>query len=440
MTVSSPSTMNILVVGSGGREHALVWRLAHSDRSVKLSCAPGNPGIEDLAELVPLKATDLQGLARFAAERGIDLTVVGPEQPLAEGIVDLFTERGLKVFGPTKAASELEWSKAFAKDFMARHAIPTAAYRAFSAKNIDDARTYVGQCDLPIVLKADGLAAGKGVIVCETREAARTAVEDILARRAFGEAGAQLVVEEFLCGEEASVFAITDGEDYVVLAPAQDHKRVFDDDLGKNTGGMGAYAPAPVVTDALMAVVESSIIKPTLAGMAQEGRRYRGCLYVGLMISPQGPKVVEFNARFGDPETQVVLPLFEGDFLGLLLAASTGTMREWRQKNRTGTHQASAVCVVLASGGYPDHYESGCEIAGLDRVRAMKDVMVFHAGTRRDATGILTAGGRVLGVTAVGRTGDIADTIEKVYDAVPKVTFARMHYRHDIGKKALVQR
>jgi phosphoribosylamine---glycine ligase len=438
--VGNASLTKILVVGSGGREHALVWRLAHSGRPVKLYCAPGNPGIEDLAELVPLKATDIEGLATFAARYEIDLSVIGPEQPLAEGVVDLFRERGLTVFGPTKAASELEWSKAFAKDFMVRHGIPSAAHRTFDANQIEDARACIAQCDLPVVLKADGLAAGKGVMVCETREAARDALDDILARKSFGAAGARLVIEDFLRGEEASLFAVTDGDDYVLLASAQDHKRVFDGDLGKNTGGMGAYAPAPVVTDDLLAAVEQQIIRPTLRGMAQEGRPYQGCLYVGLMIGSQGPKVVEFNARFGDPETQVVLPLFEGDFIGLLLAASTNTMRSWRQTCTTGPGRASAVCVVLASGGYPDQYENGFEIAGLDRVRDVKDAMVFHAGTRRDGNRILTAGGRVLGVTAVDRTGTLSDTIRRVYDAVGMVAFEKMHYRRDIGKKALLKR
>jgi len=427
--------MNILVIGSGGREHALAWKISQSPLASRVFCAPGNPGIGSVAVCVPIKATDLEGLLRFARTERIDLTVVGPEQPLAEGIVDLFHRERLTIFGPTKDAAELEWSKVFAKNFMARHGIPTAACRIFDGTQLEQARRYLESAPVPVVLKADGLAAGKGVSVCSTREEALAALHQMTVEKAFGTAGAKVVVEECMVGEEASVFALSDGERYIVLAPAQDHKRVFDDDRGKNTGGMGAYAPAPCVTPAIMQEVEARIIVPTLGGMNAEGRPYRGCLYVGLMLTATGPKVVEYNCRFGDPETQVVLPLFQGDIVAALYAFATSGLT-----GRSGFNAvpgAHAVCVVLASGGYPDGYEVGKPIEGLQDVDKTPGVIAFHAGTKRQGDAIVTAGGRVLGVTAVRQSGGLGETIAAAYRGVERVRFEGMHYRCDIGRKGL---
>ena len=425
--------MTVLVVGSGAREHALVWALRRSHGVDRVLAAPGNPGIAAWAECVPVGAGDLPGLLALARERQVGLTVVGPEQPLAAGVADLFAAEGLPVFGPTRAAAELEWSKAFAKDFMHRHGIPTAASRTFRATEHAEAGAYLATCPLPVVLKADGLAAGKGVVICATRDEAREALRAMMETRSFGDAGACVVAEEYMEGEEASLFAVTDGERHVLLAPAQDHKRVFDGDRGKNTGGMGAYAPAPVVTAAILREAEERIVVPTLRGMAAEGRPYRGCLYVGLMITADGPKVVEYNCRFGDPETQVVLPLYGGDLCALLSSAARGALEPPPPAPPAGT----AVCVVLASGGYPDRYDTGQHVTGLDALQGREDVVVFHAGTALEGGRVVTAGGRVLGVTAIGRPGDLAGTIARAYEAVGAVRFHGMHYRSDIGRKGL---
>jgi len=425
--------MKILVIGSGGREHALVWKLAQSRRVTSVYCSPGNPGIAKLATVVPLKANQLEPMADFAEAEGIGLTVVGPEQPLAEGIVDLFRARGLVVFGPTKAAAELEWSKAFAKDFMRRYDIPTADYQTFTRDRLANAQTCIETCALPIVLKADGLAAGKGVIICSTREEARKALHEMTQAKIFGDAGNTVVVEEYLTGQEASVFAVCDGKDFVTLAPAQDHKRIFDGDEGKNTGGMGAYAPTPMVTPETLRDVEESIVKPTVAGMANDGRPYSGCLYVGIMLTSKGPKVVEFNVRFGDPETQVVLPLYDGDLCELLLASAQGALSSLQV---AGPVRKRAVCVVIASNGYPDAYRTGIPIEGLDIAGSMDGVVVFHAGTMTSRNQILTSGGRVLGITSI-TSGTLRDAINRAYEAVEKVRFDGMHYRKDIGRKAL---
>ena len=426
--------MNVLVIGSGGREHALVWKLAQSPRVERIYCAPGNPGIAGLAHPFPAESSDLPGLIREARRREIALTVVGPEGPLAAGIVDAFREAGLLIFGPTRRAAELEWSKAFAKDFMARHSIPSASYRTFHPGCENEARGYIRSCPLPVVIKADGLAAGKGVIVCRSRDEALRALAEISDPSSFGSAGSTVVVEEFMEGEEASVFAVTDGARFVTLAPAQDHKRALDGDRGKNTGGMGAYAPAPCVTPSLLRGIEEAIIVPTLRGMAEEGRPYTGCLYVGLMLTAGGPKVVEYNCRFGDPETQVVLPLYEGDLAELLAASSSGNVRV----PATPVPAAgSAVCVVLASGGYPGAYKTGVTITlpGTDEIPG--GVMLFHAGTGIGKGGsLVTAGGRVIGVTAVRREGAMAETIAAAYDAVGKISFEGMHFRRDIGARA----
>jgi phosphoribosylamine--glycine ligase len=426
--------MNILVIGSGGREHALVWKIRQSPLVSQLYCAPGNAGTARLAIPVALKATELDGLLAFALEHHIDLTVVGPEQPLTEGIVDLFEANNLTIFGPSKAAARLEGSKAFAKLFMKNHDIPTAEFRVFSGSERYDAERYINEIPAPMVLKADGLAAGKGVTICETKEMALEVLTEMMDAKLFGEAGTSVVIEECLVGEEASVFAITDGTEFVTLAPAQDHKRIFDNDVGRNTGGMGAYAPTPVVTEEIIERVRREIIRPTLRGMASEGHPFRGCLYVGIMITETGPKVIEFNCRLGDPEAQVVLPLLDEDIVPLLLDAAQG-----RMKREVSLKPYTAVCVVIAAGGYPDHYETGKQILGLDEAEEEKNVMVFHAGTKEQHGAVVTAGGRVLGVTAVGSRNDLERTVDTAYRAVEKITFDGMYYRSDIGKKGILR-
>lgn len=425
--------MNILVIGSGAREHAIVWKLRQSRSLQALYCAPGNAGVGAMSQLVPLKPGDIAGLLRFARENKIDLTVVGPEQPLVEGIVDQFEAAGLRIFGPSKAAAMLEGSKAFAKDFMAKQGIPTARYRSFSADQMKEAEQYVYHLPPPMVVKADGLAAGKGVIICESQDAAVLALRGMLLEKSFGAAGEKIVVEEYLVGEEASVFALTDGDRYAILASAQDHKRILDGDRGKNTGGMGAYAPAPIVTEEVLRSVEERIVIPTLRGMRDRGMPYRGCLYCGLMITAEGPKVVEFNCRLGDPETQVVLPLVDGDLAEILMAVAERRLDPATVKR----HRASAVCVVMASRGYPDDYETGKVIQGLEKVKQEDGLIVFHAGTRSDGDRVLTSGGRVLGVTAVGYERDLRGTIEAAYRCVGTIAFDGAYYRSDIGMKAL---
>jgi phosphoribosylamine---glycine ligase len=425
--------LNILVIGSGGREHALVWKLRQSPLVKKIFCAPGNAGIDQLAALVPVKPSDIKGLLKFAKEKKIDLTVVGSEQPLVEGLTDTFEKHGLKVFGPGKSAARLEGSKVFSKDFMAKNNIPTAKYRSFLAGEYEDAKKYVETLDLPVVVKADGLAAGKGVLICKSQQEARLALDDIVLNRIFGNAGDRIIVEEFLSGEEASVFVITDGERFAVLSSAQDHKRILDGDLGKNTGGMGAYAPAPVASKSVMQRVAQEIIRPTLEGMKLEGSPYRGCLYIGLMITPQGLKVLEYNCRFGDPETQVVLPLVDCDLADIFLSIAERRF----DPSKVKLHSATAVCVVMASHGYPDDYQTGKVIFGLESIKAEEGVVVFHAGTKKDGDKIVTSGGRVLGVTAIGFNDELDMTIQNAYRAVEKIAFDGAYYRSDIGQKAL---
>jgi phosphoribosylamine--glycine ligase len=424
--------MNVLIIGSGGREHALVWKLRQSPAVEKLYCAPGNAGIASQATIVSIAANDIDGLLKFAIDEKIDLTVVGPEQPLTEGIADRFAAEGLKVFGPSKAAARLEGSKIFAKNFMQKYGIPTAEFRAFTSAQRFDAERYLSEVPAPIVLKADGLAAGKGVTVCETRDRAKEVLEGMMGRKAFGESGASIVIEECLTGEEASVLVLTDGRNYRTLPAAQDHKRILDNDMGKNTGGMGAYAPAPVVTPEVLATVEETIIRPTLDGMRKEGHPFSGCLYVGLMITPTGPKVIEYNCRFGDPETQAVLPLVANDLAPMFREIAAGALElPLTPADRT------AICVVIASGGYPDEYETGKPVTGLARVSNHPDVVVFHAGTRIVKDEVVTSGGRVLGVTAISDGPDLEGAIAKAYRAVGEITFDGAYYRSDIGKKGL---
>lgn len=425
--------MKVLVIGSGGREHTLVWKLKQSPQVKEIYCAPGNAGIAELATLVPLHADDVEGLFQFATKNRIDLTVVGPEIPLVKGIVDRFEIDGLKIFGPSKRAAELEGSKAFAKQFMKKHRIPTAGFEIFSKSQHAEAEKFIQQHSTPIVVKADGLAAGKGAVICQTQTEALNILDEFFEKNIFGGAGNTIVIEEFMQGEEASVFVLTDGSDYRILQPAQDHKQILDGDRGKNTGGMGAYAPAPVVTTSVMKRVEEEIVQPVLRGMQEEGRTYKGCLYVGLMITINGPKVVEFNCRFGDPEAQVVLPLIDGDMYEILSACAGGGIRSINVKS----HDASAVCVVIASRGYPDNYESGKTIHGLESIRPEDGVVVFHAATKKVNDSFVTSGGRVLGVTAIGYRNDLEGTINAAYSAVKRITFDGAYYRSDIGKKGL---
>ncbi|MFH0989071.1 MAG: phosphoribosylamine--glycine ligase [bacterium] len=425
--------MNVFVLGSGGREHVIAWKLRQSPLVQRLFVAPGNAGIGQIAQLVPLTLNDHAGILRFVQENAIDLTIVGPEQPLVQGIVDLFESHHLKIFGPSKAAAALEGSKVFAKEFMAMFHIPTARFAIFTNNQRSDAEAYIRSHQVPCVVKADGLAAGKGVLICSTQDEACVAIEDLMVRKIFGTAGERVVIEEYMAGEEASVFAITDGVRFTTLAAAQDHKRIFDNDMGKNTGGMGAYAPAPIVTPELMKRIEEEVIAPTLKGMQELGTPYKGCLYCGLMITDGSPKVVEYNCRFGDPEAQVVIPLIDADFAQLLLSAAEGRLNG----QPVPLHDASAVCVVMASRGYPDDYETGKEIIGLESAKPEEGVAIFHSGTRSAGERVETSGGRVLGVTAIGYAADLPQTIETAYRVVGKVTFDGAYYRSDIGKKAL---
>ncbi|PNU18735.1 phosphoribosylamine--glycine ligase [Geothermobacter hydrogeniphilus] len=421
--------MKVLVVGGGGREHALCWKIAQSPLVDTLYCAPGNPGIAELAECVHIAADEIDALLDFARAESIDLTVVGPEVPLTMGIVDRFQEAGLEIFGPSRAAARIEGSKGFSKDLMARHNIPTAAYRSFSDHAA--AVAYIREQGAPIVVKADGLAAGKGVIVAMDEATAIAAVDDIMLGQVFGSAGASVVIEEFMDGEEASFFAFTDGKNILPLASSQDHKRVFDNDEGLNTGGMGAYSPAPVVTDELYDEIVETIVKPTVAGMAADGHPYAGILYVGLMIKDGRPRVVEFNARFGDPEAQPLLVRMKEDVVPILQACARGeltqTSLEW--------HDKAAVCVVMASGGYPGSFTRGHEIKGLEEAAQIDDLVVFHAGTRLVDGKVVNNGGRVLGVTGLG--SDVATAIRKAYRGVETISWQDVHYRKDIGAKAV---
>lgn len=424
--------MQILLIGSGGREHALAWKLAQSGQVERIFAAPGNPGIAavEKCECVDLNLNDLDSVADFAEEHGIDLTVVGPEATLVAGIADVFAARGLAVFGPSKSAAELEGSKAFAKNLMAKYNIPTAFFKV--CEDLETAKAYVKEKGAPIVIKADGLAAGKGVVVAMTEAEAYEAIDEMMGEQhKFGGAGARVVIEEFMQGEEASLLAFTDGDHIVPMIASQDHKRAFDGDKGPNTGGMGTYAPAPVLTDILRLRAVEKILKPVVAAMKAEGRTYKGCLYAGLMVCGDEVKVVEFNCRFGDPETQVVLPLLDGDLAEIMLACATGGL----DKVSIGWHDKAAVCVVLASGGYPEHYVQGYPISGLDEAGKMPETVVFHAGTKISDGSVVTAGGRVLGVTAVGK--DIADAQERAYKAASVISFKDMQYRKDIAWRAL---
>ncbi|HWR01945.1 MAG TPA: phosphoribosylamine--glycine ligase [Chlorobaculum sp.] len=425
--------MNILIIGSGAREHAMAWAAARSAKVSKVFVAPGNGGTALMGGKVrntPIKATEVERLLEFAGEEKIDLTIVGPEQPLEVGVVDRFRQAGRRIVGPTKDAARLETSKVFAKEFMERNGIPTAGYRVFH--DHASARGYLESCSsFPQVIKASGLCAGKGVVVALDREEALQAIHEFFESRIFGDAADEVVIEEFLVGQEASVFALTDGKEYRLFLPAQDHKRIGEGDTGKNTGGMGAYAPAPLVTPEVMKKVEERVIRPTLDGMAAEGYPYTGFLYVGLMIDGGEPSVVEYNARLGDPETEVVLPLLKSDFVNALSACFDGSLPEVPFE----MHEGAGATVVMASAGYPDGYETGKKITIDPSVNDLDGVLVFHAGTRIDGSDLVTAGGRVLTVTACG--GSLGEALDRAYRGVGNIEFEGAVYRRDIGAKAL---
>ncbi len=421
--------MHVLIIGGGGREHTLAWKLAQSPRVRKIYCAPGNAGIARLAECVPIDATDKKRLIDFAVDNEIALAVVGPEAPLAAGLVDDFTAAGIMAFGPTQAAAQLEGSKVFAKKLMEKYNIPTAESSTFT--EYAAALAYIRQKGAPIVVKADGLAAGKGVVVAKTLAEAEEALHLIMVKREFGKAGEQVIIEEFLTGEEVSVLAFTDGNTVIPMVSSQDHKAAYDNDTGPNTGGMGAYSPAPVLTTKMLKDVEKTILRPTVAALRSEGITFKGVLYAGLMITPSGPKVLEYNARFGDPECQVVLPRLKSDLYPVMMSVINNSLHEQRLE-WFDNHTA---CVVMASGGYPGHYEKGIEISGLEEAASLENVYVFHAGTSVRDGRTVTAGGRVLGVTAWGDT--LMQALERAYSAVSLISFTGTHYRRDIGQKAL---
>ncbi|UCG79132.1 MAG: phosphoribosylamine--glycine ligase [Nitrospirota bacterium] len=420
--------MKVLVIGNGGREHAMVWKLAKSRQVDKVYCCQGNAGISDIAECVDIKLNDFDALLDFVNYEWIDMTIVGPEAPLADGIVDAFEKNGRKIMGPTKAAAQLESSKVFAKDFMRKYNIPTSDYKMFTSYN--QAEEYIRLKGAPIVVKADGLAAGKGVIVAETEDDAIEGIKIIMKDKVFGNAGNKVVIEECLVGEEASYMVFTDGETILPMVSSQDHKRIFDNDKGPNTGGMGAYSPAPVVTDELEKVIMDRVMRPTIEGMKREGIKFKGILYAGLMIKDGMPQVLEFNCRLGDPETQPVLMRMESDLMDIALGIADENLKDVELKWKDD----ETVCVVISSEGYPGKYKKGDVIKGLDKFKGRDDVVVFHAGTSYDGDNVVTSGGRVLGVTGIGKT--LKEAKEKTYDAVSKIHFEGMHYRKDISDKA----
>ena len=419
--------MRVLVIGSGGREHALVWKIKQSPKVEKIFCAPGNAGTSEFADNIPIAADDIEGLLQFAMKKEIELTVVGPEQPLVMGIVDRFEVKGLRIFGPSASAAELEGSKSFSKDIMQKYGLPTAEYKIFTSA--ESATKYIQAKNCPLVVKADGLAAGKGVLLCRSSREALVAVDTIMRQRLFGEAGDQIVVEEFLEGQEISVLAFSDGQSVLLMDSAQDHKAVYDGDIGPNTGGMGAYSPAPVFTEIMRQKVRDKIMLPMVRAMQQEGRTYKGILYAGLMLTKTGPQILEFNARFGDPETQPLMVRMETDIIPLFEACIDGTLGQcqvnWKNK--------SSVCVVMTAEGYPGTYQKGEIISGLKNANSTPEVVVFHAGTKEKDGKVLTNGGRVLGVTATGANTESA--IQRAYDAVGKVNWRGVHYRKDIGSR-----
>ena len=421
--------LKVLVIGSGGREHALVWKIAQSPKVSKIYCAPGNAGISHLAQCVNIDIDSINKLVDFAQKEKIDLTIVGPELPLSMGIVNEFNRKGLKIFGSTKEATEIESSKVFSKYLMKKYNIPTANYEVF--QNSEKAFDYIKQQNFPLVIKADGLAAGKGVFIVKDLVQARDALDALMEEKRFGEAGRQVIIEEFLEGEEVSILAFCDGKTVVPMVSSQDHKKIFDNDQGPNTGGMGAYSPVPFYPDEFGKRVLEEILKPTVKGLRSEGREYKGVLYAGLILTKEGPRVLEFNARFGDPETQVILPRLKTDLIDILNAVIEETLHkiniEWEDN--------AAVCVVVASGGYPGKYQKGKVISGLGRLEKMKDIIAFHAGTKLQDDKVITLGGRVLGITAWDET--ISKAKERAYKGVKEIYFEDMYYRKDVAVKAI---
>lgn len=419
--------MRVLLVGGGGREHAIVWKLCQSPKLTKIFCAPGNGGIGDIAECVDIEATDIDNMVEFAKKQDIDLVVVTPDDPLALGMVDALEDAGIKAFGPRKNAAEIESSKVFAKNFMKKYNIPTAEYQVFDDYN--RALSYLKEAPYPLVLKADGLALGKGVIIAQSFDDALAGLRDIMIDKKFGKAGNKVVIEEFLSGPEVSLLAFTDGKTVIPMVSSQDHKRAYDGDRGPNTGGMGTFSPSRVYTPEIAEMVENEILEPTIKGMNREGRPFKGVLFLGLILTNQGPKVLEYNARFGDPETQVVLPRLKSDLFDIFLAV----VDERLDKLKVEWEDNAAVCVVLASGGYPGSYKKGYDISGLENLADCEDVMVFHAGTQRVEDKYRTDGGRVLGVTAIAE--DLNTSIQKAYNSLDEISFKDMYYRKDIGIK-----
>jgi phosphoribosylamine--glycine ligase len=425
--------MNVLLVGSGGREHALAYKIHQSKDLDTLYICPGNPGMKNLGINIDMNLKDFNSIREFCLNKKIELVVIGPEQPLVDGMADFLRENGINVFGPGQKAADIEAKKSFAKSLMIKYSIPTSGYVQFKYSEQKEALQYIKTQKYPLVIKADGLAAGKGVLICNTISEAENAIKEIFVDKIFGASGDKLIIEEFMEGEEASIFAITDGKDFICLPAAQDHKRIGNNDTGKNTGGMGAYSPAPLITKEILAEVEERIITPAINGMEKEGCKFVGCLYCGLMITSEGPKVVEFNCRFGDPETQVVLPILEGNFLQLLYSASTGAL----DKNAVKYSNGSAVCVVAASKGYPDAFSKGYEISGLNLVDS--DIAVFQAGTKESDGKIVTNGGRVLGITAIIKEMNLKLAKQKAYTALDKIYFDGIYYRKDIADRAILK-
>ncbi len=421
--------VSVLVIGGGGREHAIAWKLSESPEVDKVFIAPGNAGTSLIGENIPIKASEIKKLADFTEKENISLTIVGPEAPLVNGIIDEFEKRGLKIFGPNKQAAMLEGSKLFAKKIMEEGHVPTGKYKAFT--DYQEAVSYIEESEAPFVIKADGLAAGKGVTVASSKEEAINALKEMLVDKKFGEAGSTVLVEEFLKGEEASMLAFVDGKNVVLLESSQDHKRAFDGDKGPNTGGMGAYSPAPIITREIRQEILEKIMKPTVKALKEKGIKYKGILYAGLMITEEGPKVLEFNVRFGDPETQAVLFRMKSDLYELMIK----TVNEQLSNASIEWDERSSCCVIMASGGYPIKYEKGKEIKGLESIENNFNQYIFHAGTKKEGDKTLTSGGRVLGVTAKGQT--IEETIKNAYSLVEKINFEKAFYRKDIGKKAI---
>jgi phosphoribosylamine--glycine ligase len=424
--------VNAALIGSGGREHAIAYKLIDSVQLEKLYILPGNPGTAQLGDNIPIDMNDHQAILEFCKTKNIELAIIGPEKPLVDGLSDILTKNSIKVFGPSANAARIESEKSYAKNLMRKYGIPTANFVEFSSDEFSAALDYLRTSSYPTVIKADGLAAGKGVIICNTFEEAGKTVDSIFNDKIFGKSGDKIVIEEFLVGEEASIFAITDGDNFVTLPSAQDHKRIGDNDTGKNTGGMGSYSPAPIVTTKILHEVEKKIIAPTLNALLKDNNKFIGCLYCGLMLTKDGPKVIEFNCRFGDPETQSVLPLLEGDFLELLYSAASGAINSKAVKYNGG----SSVCVIAASKGYPDSYKTGYRIEGFEKIDD-PEIVVFHSGTKLEGNRLLSNSGRVLGITSILSYNNILEAQEKAYRAIEKVHFTHMYFRNDIASKAI---